>query len=130
MQTRHVSHSQQADADLIAATRRNSFAAFGVLYARYYPRAYEFSCELLGDTQGADELTSDAFGRVLTRLLRGGGPSRGFYSYLVVTIRTTAAERSAAVRGTVPGESPATPARTAPEPRTRPPRTRTQTSPE
>lgn len=83
------------DIDLIAATRQNSFTAFGVLYVRYYPSAYEFSRELLCGTRGAHELTATAFSRILARLLCGGGPTQQFHAYLRVTIHTMATQRPA-----------------------------------
>ena len=95
MHTCHSHNGKQTDIELIAAARQDSFTAFGVLYDRHYQSALEFATELLGGTRGARELTAEAFGRVLARLLCGGGPTRNFHAYLRVTIHSMAADRAA-----------------------------------
>jgi RNA polymerase sigma factor (sigma-70 family) len=76
--------------DILAdAVRDGDREAFAELYVRYSVIAYRFACRLLGSAQGADDVVSESFAKVLNRLLAGGGPTSAFRSYLLTTVRTT-----------------------------------------
>jgi RNA polymerase sigma factor (sigma-70 family) len=77
------------DTRLIQASRSGDRASYGELYQRHSPAAYRFACKLIGSVQGADDLVSEAFTKVLERIASGGGPSRSFAPYLLTTVRTT-----------------------------------------
>lgn len=77
------------DEQLVVAVRQGDRAAFAELYVRYAQVAYQFACRLLGTAEGAEDVVSEAFAKVLDRLLAGGGPTTAFHSYLLTTVRTT-----------------------------------------
>ena len=88
----------RTDDSLAEAVRRGDREAFADLYVRYSAVAYRFACRLLGSTQGADDIVSEAFAKVLNRLIAGGGPTTAFRSYLLTTVRTTLYKQLAADR--------------------------------
>ena len=87
-----------ADERLVQAVREGDRSAFADLYMRYSAIAHRFACRLLGSADGAEDLVSEAFAKVLDRLLVGGGPTIAFHSYLLTTIRTTMYKQWAADR--------------------------------
>ena len=82
-------HDVGEDLDLIEASRAGTRDAFGVLYRRYAPRAYDFASQLTDSVEDADDLVSEAFAKVLERIVSGGGPGRMFVPYLLTTVCTT-----------------------------------------
>lgn len=82
-------HDVSEDLDLIEASRAGTRDAFGELYQRYAPRAYSFAHQLTDSVEEADDLVSEAFAKVLERVVSGGGPSRRFVPYLLTTVYTT-----------------------------------------
>jgi RNA polymerase sigma factor (sigma-70 family) len=92
------SSGDRADDSLADAVRNGDREAFADLYVRYSAVAHRFACRLLGSTQGADDIVSESFAKVLNRLLAGGGPTTAFRSYLLTTVRTTLYKQLAAER--------------------------------
>jgi RNA polymerase sigma factor (sigma-70 family) len=80
---------RDADVRLVEAARSGDRDAFGELYRLHYTCAHYLACRLLGGRQGADDLVAEAFTKVLTRILSGGGPTSTFRPYLLTTVRTT-----------------------------------------
>ncbi len=75
-----------ADAALLERVRAGDSDAYGELYSREVEAARRLARILVGE-QGADELVSESFARVLTQLRAGRGPTDDFRAYLHVTIR-------------------------------------------
>ena len=75
-----------ADLALLERARAGDSDAFGELYAREVDAARRLARILVGE-QGAEELVSESFARVLTQLQAGRGPTDDFRAYLHVTIR-------------------------------------------
>jgi RNA polymerase sigma factor (sigma-70 family) len=98
MATGCYSSDDRTDDRLADAVRQGDREAFADLYRRYFPVAYRFACRLLGSAQGADDLVSESFAKVMDRLLVGGGPTTAFRSYLLTTVRTTLYKQLAADR--------------------------------
>ncbi|GAB2834355.1 RNA polymerase sigma factor [Lentzea nigeriaca] len=80
---------EDIDADLVRAVRAGDREAFVQLYRRNFAHAYGLACKLIGTSQGADDLVSDAFVKVFNRIVAGGGPTEAFRAYLLTTVRTT-----------------------------------------
>jgi len=80
MMTAAAPNTDKADEKLVAAVRAGDRRAFAELYVRYSPLAHRFACRLLGSPEGAEDLVSEAFAKVLDRLLVGGGPTTAFHS--------------------------------------------------
>ncbi|GLZ30104.1 hypothetical protein Lesp02_22940 [Lentzea sp. NBRC 105346] len=74
---------------LVEAVRSGNRSAFSELYRRNFAAAHGFACKLTGTAQGADDLVAEAFVKVFTRIIAGGGPTSMFRAYLLTTIRTT-----------------------------------------
>ena len=75
-----------ADVALLVRARAGDSDAFGEIYTREVDAARRLARILVGE-QGADELVSESFARVLTQLQAGRGPTDDFRAYLHVTIR-------------------------------------------
>lgn len=75
-----------ADTALLDRARAGDSDAFGELYSREVDAARRLARILVGE-QGADELASESFARVLAQLQAGRGPTADFRAYLHVTIR-------------------------------------------
>ncbi|HEX5407881.1 MAG TPA: sigma-70 family RNA polymerase sigma factor [Pseudonocardiaceae bacterium] len=88
----------RTDCDLTDAVRCGDREAFSELYLRHRESAHRFARILLGTEQGADDLVAEAFTKVFQRLVLGGGPSTGFRSYVVTTVRTTLYKHASADR--------------------------------
>jgi RNA polymerase sigma factor (sigma-70 family) len=88
----------RSDVELVEAVRHGNQDAYGELYSRYSVPALQFARTLLGSRQGADDLVSEAFSKILNRIVHGGGPDRTFRSYLMMTVRTTLYKEWAAER--------------------------------
>lgn len=82
-----------SDADLLEAVRTGDAAAYGQLYERHLAAARSLARQLVRGAQDADDVTADAFARVLDLLRRGGGPRDGFRPYLLTAVRRLAYDR-------------------------------------
>ncbi|MEU0885637.1 RNA polymerase sigma factor [Lentzea sp. NPDC005914] len=80
---------EDIDSGLVQAVRAGDREVFVQLYRRNFSDAYGLACKLLGTSQGADDLVSDAFVKVFNRIVAGGGPTEMFRAYLLTTVRTT-----------------------------------------
>jgi RNA polymerase sigma factor (sigma-70 family) len=98
MAATRTSDDDRTDERLVEAVRNGDREAFAALYRRYSPLAFRFACRLLGSAQNAEDLVSEAFAKVLGRLVIGGGPTKAFSSYLLTTVRTTLYKQLAADR--------------------------------
>ncbi len=78
---------ERSDAELIAGARQGDSDAFGELYRRHVESATAAARALARSHSDADDLTSEAFARVLRALQRGGGPEVSFRPYVVTTVR-------------------------------------------
>lgn len=76
-----------SDAELIASARKGGSDAFGELYRRHVDSARAAARALTRSHSDADDLTSEAFARVLRALQNGGGPEVSFRPYLVTAVR-------------------------------------------
>lgn len=74
------------DAELIAAVRGGDLSAYGALFERHVAAARRLARQLTNATD-ADDLVSDAFGKVLRVLQDGGGPDLAFRAYLLTAVR-------------------------------------------
>lgn len=74
---------------LVEAVRSGDREAFGELYRRNFASAYSLARKLMGTGQGADDVVAEAFVKVFTRIVAGGGPTSMFRAYLLTTVRTT-----------------------------------------
>jgi RNA polymerase sigma factor (sigma-70 family) len=96
-----------SDADLIARVRTGSDAAFSVLYSRHIGAARAAARSLGASRSDVDDLTSEAFTRVLSALRRGGGPEVAFRPYLMTCVRNAFYDKGRKDgRVDVPGEVP------------------------
>ena len=75
------------DAELITGARKGDSEAYGELYRRHVDSARAAARALTRSHSDADDLTSEAFARVLRALQRGGGPEVSFRPYLVTAVR-------------------------------------------
>jgi RNA polymerase sigma factor (sigma-70 family) len=82
------------EVELIAAVRAGRTAAYQLLYQRHAPSATGLARQLARSPSEVDDLVSEAFAKVLARLLAGRGPDFGFRSYLLTTLRRTAYDRT------------------------------------
>lgn len=80
------SHVGPSDAELISRVRGGDRAAYGDLFERHREAATRLARAL---TRGndADDLVSEAFTKVFTVLLDGGGPDLSFRAYLLTSVR-------------------------------------------
>ncbi|HQZ33750.1 MAG TPA: sigma-70 family RNA polymerase sigma factor [Ilumatobacteraceae bacterium] len=76
-----------SDAELIAGARKGDSDAYGELYRRHVDSARAAARALARSNSDADDLTSEAFARVLRALQGGGGPEVSFRPYLVTAVR-------------------------------------------
>ena len=76
-----------SDAELIAGARKGDPEAYGELYRRHVDSARAAARALTRSRSDADDVTSEAFARVLRALQGGGGPDVSFRPYLVTAVR-------------------------------------------
>lgn len=76
------------DAELLSLVRDGQVDAYAELYRRHYDAAVGFATGIAGRSR-AEDVTADAFARILNLLGRGGGPEIAFRAYLLTTIRNT-----------------------------------------
>lgn len=67
---------------LLPEVRCYDEAALSAVYQTMSPRLYHYAYRLLGDRQEAEEITAEAFHRLLVSLQHGGGPRDHLAAYL------------------------------------------------
>ncbi|MCE7004995.1 sigma-70 family RNA polymerase sigma factor [Kibdelosporangium philippinense] len=82
------------DRDLLAALRAGEDAAFGELFSRHADAVRRLARSLAADRADAEDLTAEAFFRVLQAIRRGSGPVDNVRSYLLIVTRRVAWEWS------------------------------------
>ena len=85
----HRGHAHHDDEELLAAVRRGDLEAYGELYRRYEGEVRRFARTLVSADE-VNDLTSEAFAKMLRALLRAKGPVDHPIRYLMVTTRTSA----------------------------------------
>ncbi|HKA03644.1 MAG TPA: sigma-70 family RNA polymerase sigma factor, partial [Acidimicrobiales bacterium] len=96
-----------SDAELIARVRVGDDAAFSVLYQRHVGAARAAARSLGASRSDVDDLSAEAFTRVLAALRRGGGPEVAFRPYLMTCVRNAFYDKGRRDgRVDVPGEVP------------------------
>ncbi|ALG05602.1 sigma-70 family RNA polymerase sigma factor [Kibdelosporangium phytohabitans] len=82
------------DRELLAALRSGEDAAFGELFSRHADAVRRMARSLAADRADAEDLTAEAFFRVLQAIRRGAGPVDNVRSYLLIVTRRVAWEWS------------------------------------
>nr|WP_052478096.1 sigma-70 family RNA polymerase sigma factor [Kibdelosporangium sp. MJ126-NF4]CEL16105.1 putative membrane protein [Kibdelosporangium sp. MJ126-NF4]CTQ94031.1 putative membrane protein [Kibdelosporangium sp. MJ126-NF4] len=82
------------DRELLAALRSGEDAAFGELFSRHADAVRRLARSLAADRADAEDLTAEAFFRVLQAIRRGSGPVDNVRSYLLIVTRRVAWEWS------------------------------------
>lgn len=78
---------------MITRTRAGDMKAFACLYRRHVNPARALARQFNFPGVSADDLVSEAFARVLSALVGGGGPDLAFRAYLFTTLRRVGSER-------------------------------------
>lgn len=93
------------DAVLIARVRAGNTASYDELYRRHFDDTRRLARLVTWTDEEAEEITAEAFTRVLARLRAGGGPADDFVPYLRTIVRRLAVDhrRSARHEVSVPG---------------------------
>jgi RNA polymerase sigma factor (sigma-70 family) len=84
----------RTDAELLALVRRGEVSAYGTLFTRHRAAAMNLAVQLARCPADADELTADAFHRVLARINQGHSPVSQFRAYLLTTLRHIAYDKT------------------------------------
>lgn len=92
-----IGRSQMRDGTLVARVRGGDSLAYSELWSRHAVFAANSASTFASPTE-IDDLVAEAFARIYSRILEGGGPSGDFRPYLYVSIRNLAAEWSRARR--------------------------------
>ena len=79
-----------SDAELIAAVRAGDTNAFAPLYERHGAAAQTVARQYTRSQADAEDITSDAFAKVLSVIAAGGGPDEAFRAYLFTVVRRLA----------------------------------------
>ena len=87
----HREWAQESDAALLLAIRAGDRAAYSEIYRRYEPVARRYARSLV-PASAVDDVVAESFARVLGAISRSHGPSDHPVRYLMVTVRTTAAD--------------------------------------
>ena len=80
----------RSDVELIAAVRSGDNSAFGQLYERHGAAAQAVARQYARSQSDAEDITSDAFAKVLSVIAGGGGPDEAFRAYLFTVVRRLA----------------------------------------
>ena len=80
----------RTDRELLHATREGHDAAYGELWMRHY-QAGVSAARAVTSSIDPDDLAQEAFTSILGTIRHGGGPDSSFRSYLMASIRNTAA---------------------------------------
>lgn len=78
--------SKISDAQLIANSRAGDETAFEILYLRHYPVALSVARQNVDRIADAEDVASEAFADVMSRLKAGVGPEMFFRSYLLTAV--------------------------------------------
>ncbi|MER5418130.1 RNA polymerase sigma factor [Streptomyces virginiae] len=81
-----------SDGDLTDFARSGSSDAFSILYQRHRGSAERLALYYLKDPFAAQDLTAEAFLRVLQAIKSGGGPAASFRGYLLTVLRNVITE--------------------------------------
>src|SRR5690606_41507768 len=79
-----------SDAELIAAVRAGDTNAFAPLYERHGAAAQTVARQYTRSQADAEDITSDAFAKVLSVIAAGGRPDEAFRAYLFTAGRPLA----------------------------------------
>lgn len=82
------------DRALLERLRAGEDAAFGELFSRHSGAVFRLALGLVNDRSEADDLTAEAFFRVLQAIRRGSGPVDNVRGYLLIVARRVAWEWS------------------------------------
>ncbi|MGW9159708.1 sigma-70 family RNA polymerase sigma factor [Microbacterium sp. NPDC055665] len=85
-----TANAHASDSELVERCRAGDSEAFGELWKRH-ASAGRAAARAITSSIDSDDLVSEAFARIWQTILRGGGPTNGFRTYLLVTIRNLAA---------------------------------------
>lgn len=86
------------DTELIAAVRLGDVGAVEELHRRHVHAATASARAMLRDATEADAIVNEVFGRVISVIVRGGGPESAFRSYLQRAIRNECVDETRARR--------------------------------
>ncbi|MFL6119755.1 sigma-70 family RNA polymerase sigma factor [Actinophytocola sp.] len=92
--TSEVEAPEDGDRTLLERLRAGEDAAFGELFSRHSAAVFRLALSLAGDRAEADDLTAEAFFRVLQAIRRGAGPVDNVRGYLLIVVRRVAWEWS------------------------------------
>ncbi len=84
----------RSDTDLISSVRLGDPSAFAELYSRHAAAVRTVAGYYTSDAATADDLTSDAFERMLRMLQSGRGPDVSFRAYIYTIVRRLALEHA------------------------------------
>lgn len=94
MTSEAVEAPEGGDRTLLERLRGGEDAAFGELFARHSAAVHRLALGLVNDRAEADDLTAEAFFRVLQAIRRGAGPVDNVRGYLLIVARRVAWEWS------------------------------------
>ena len=83
---------EPSDEDLIRGVEGNDAGAVEELYRRHVPAARVFAKRLVGNDFDSDDISSEAFLKVVGAIQHGNGPAGPFRPYLFRAVRTSAAD--------------------------------------
>jgi RNA polymerase sigma factor (sigma-70 family) len=89
-----VEAPEDGDRTLLERLRAGEDAAFGELFSRHSAAVFRLALGLAADRAEADDLTAEAFFRVLQAIRRGAGPVDNVRGYLLIVVRRVAWEWS------------------------------------
>lgn len=94
MTSEAVDAPEDGDRTLLERLRAGEDAAFGELFTRHSAAVRRLALGLTTDRAEADDLTAEAFFRVLQAIRRGAGPVDNVRGYLLIVVRRVAWEWS------------------------------------
>lgn len=94
MTSEAVEAPEGGDRTLLERLRAGEDAAFGELFSRHSAAVHRLALGLANDRAEADDLTAEAFFRVLQAIRRGAGPVDNVRGYLLIVARRVAWEWS------------------------------------
>ncbi|MBB4906801.1 sigma-70 family RNA polymerase sigma factor [Actinophytocola algeriensis] len=94
MTSEAVEAPEGGDRALLERLRGGEDAAFGELFSRHSAAVFRLALGLVNDRAEADDLTAEAFFRVLQAIRRGAGPVDNVRGYLLIVARRVAWEWS------------------------------------
>ncbi|WP_329788357.1 sigma-70 family RNA polymerase sigma factor [Lentzea sp. DG1S-22] len=94
MLSRVMVDENEVDRDLLARVREGDDSAYGELFSRHADAIRRFSLRHVREAAEADDLTAEAFFRMLQAIRRGSGPTDHVRTYLLTVARRVAWEWS------------------------------------